>query len=284
MNAHCSTPISRSLPFAGWVVLMAAIGLLTLPACASGSHVVGGSLVPTRSTCVGSAVTTIDNGQKAVDIVAIDGSRSTSAPALRSEYRQTSLSAVETAAEDQAAVRIVVFGASGVGARVIFSDSFVPVSTVAAFNLAARNRLLCLAKKALAAAFAKPTRMAGTDVAGVIGEQIAWGRSVARAHGRVSLKVTTDGCQAPARSGANAHLTDICHELRSGRKPAWILKHHGQEFSLGPARGVELTMAGLGIGGNQSAASTLQAQKLVAFWQLVCHRSKAVCKIGSAVS
>ncbi len=216
--------------------------------------------------------------------MALDGSKSTDAPSLRREYAQAALAAVKLAAAEQAAVRIVVFGASGVGARVIFSGSFVPVSTVLAFNIAARNRLLCLAKKALASAFVSRTRQSGTDVAGAIAEQIAWGRSVIHPHGRVSLLVLTDGCEAPSRSGANAHLTELCGELRKGRKPAWILRHHRREFSLGRARGAVVTMEGVGVGRDQSAASTLQAEKLVAFWALDCHRSKAVCKIGSAVS
>jgi len=216
--------------------------------------------------------------------VAIDGSISTNGRELRQSYRGAALAAVQVAAAHEWAARIVVFGASGVGARVIFSGSFMPVSTVYAFNVAARNRLLCLAKKALASAFVSRIHLAGTDVAGAIAEQLAWGRSVVRSHGRVSLLALTDGCEAPARSGANAHLTDLCPELRKGRSPGWILKHNRREFSLGHERGVHITMEGVGVGRDQSAASTLQAEKLVAFWGLACRRSRAVCKIASAVS
>jgi hypothetical protein len=218
------------------------------------------------------------------DAVAIDGSLSTGAAGLRSEYQQAALAEVEKAAADEAAARVVVFGASGVGARVIFAGSFVPASTVYAFNLAARNRLLCLAKRAIASAFVGRTRLAGTDVAGAVAEQVSWGRSVVRPHGRVSLLVLSDGCEAPSPSGANAHLTDLCGDLRKGRKPAWILAHHRTEFSFGDSRGVQVRIEGVGVGKDSAAASTLQAEKEIRFWRLACRRSKAVCLVGSAVS
>jgi len=218
------------------------------------------------------------------EAIAIDGSLSTGSPNLRREYRQAALAEVEAVANEQAAVRVVVFGASGVGARVIFVGSFVPVSTVYAFNLAARNRLLCLAKRALASAFIGQTRRAGTDVAGAIAEQAAWAQAEVRPHGKVSLLAITDGCEAPAPSGANAHLTDVCGDLRKGRTPAWILSRHRREFSLGDGRGVRLTMEGVGVGKDQSTASTLRAEQLVAFWRLACRRSRWACDIRSAFS
>ena len=216
--------------------------------------------------------------------IALDGSLSTATKMLRNEYRRAALAAVQSAAANGAAVRVVVFGASGVGARVIFSGSFVPVSTVYAFNLAARNHLLCLAKQALSSAFVGRARLAGTDLAGAIAGQVGWGRSVVGPQGHVSVLALGDGCQAPAPSGPNANLTDLCRALRTGLKSDWILAHHHAEFSLGDARGVHLTLAGVGVSADAASASTVRAEKIVRFWQLDCRRSHAVCSIRSAVS
>jgi len=236
-----------------------------------------------QQACPGSAATPSTPSTSALAI-ALDGSLSTATKTLRNEYRRAALDAVRAAATNEAAVRVVVFGASGVGARVIFSGSFAPVSTVYAFNLAARNHLLCLAKQALSSAFVGRARLAGTDTAGVIAGQIGWGQSVVRSHGHVSVLALGDGCQAPSPSGANAHLTDLCGELRKGSKPAWILAHHWTEFSFGDSRGVHVTMEGVGVGKDSAAASTLEAENEVRFWKLACRRSRAVCQIGSSVS
>lgn len=236
-----------------------------------------------RAACGSSPPAAIQTNPNSAEAVGLDGSPSTAAPELRREYRRAALAAVQTAAAHGSAVRIVVFGASGVGARVIFSGSFAPVSTVYAFNLAARNRLLCLARRALASAFAGRVHGAGTDVAGAVAAQVAWGRSVVGRHGRVSVLVLTDGCQAPSPSGPNSDLTDVCGQLRADRRPAWILRRHRAEFSFGRARGVQVRMEGVGVGRHAAAASTVQAEELVRFWLLVCRRSRAVCRVGSAV-
>jgi len=262
------------------LLFLMAIGLVTA-ACAVVSPQSG--LVGAHASCGATEAASAAEPERA-EAVAIDGSLSTGAAGLRSEYQRAALAAVEKAAADDAAVRVVVFGASGVGARVIFSGSFAPVSTVDAFNLAARNRLLCLARRALASAFVGQARRAGTDVAGTIAEQVSWGRSVVRPHGRVSVLTLSDGCEAPSPSGTNAHLTDLCGELRKGRKPAWLLAHHRTEFSFGDSRDVHVRMEGVGVGKSSAAASTLQAEKEIRFWKLACRRSRAVCQIGSAVS
>lgn len=273
---------SRTKRLGTAIVLVVAAGVAAVLA------VVAASSTPAARTghagCGGSPPVAAAVQPTGAAAIALDGSISTNGRALRQSYVDAALSALQVAADRNWAVRIVVFGASGVGARVVFAGSFMPASTVYAFNVAARNRLICLAKKALASAFVGRARIGGTDLAGTISEQIAWGRAAVRPRGRVSLLALTDGCQAPSRLGTNAHLTDLCGELENGRKPGWILRHDGREFSLGGARGVLITMEGVGVGRDQSAASTLNAEKLVAFWRLDCHRSKAVCKIGSAVS
>lgn len=263
-----------------WRMAACALALATVVATATAQTGSAGQ----RATC-GSAPPAATGAPPAgAAAVALDGSISTASTSLRREYRQAALAAVETAANEQAAVRIVIFGASGVGARVIFSGSFVPVSTVYAFNLAARNHLLCVARHALASAFVGRARLTGTDVAGATAEQIGWGRSAVRRHGHVSVLTLTDGCQAPSPSGPNANLTDLCGALRAGRKPSWILAHHHAEFSFGNGRGVHVTMEGVGVGADAAAASTIRAEKLVRFWQLDCRRSHAVCSIRSAAS
>jgi hypothetical protein len=239
------------------------------------------------SRCSGSAVTAISAPQSKVYAFDLDISLSTESPPLRASYETAALALLNQAANEQAALKIVAFGASGVGARVVFEGSFAPVSDDDVYNLAAQNRLSCWAKSAIATALAThtPPRDTGTDVAGATSSLIADARSLVAPRGSASVTVFTDGCQAPAPSGLNRNLTDLCGLLASGDSPARILRAHAAEFSLGNAHGVTITMEGVGIGRNQNAASSTLARKIVAFWQLTCDRAKArACEIGSAVS
>lgn len=286
MNVQGSPAKHRRLRVAGWMVLVAAIGLLTWSSCASSSHAAVGPQMHIRSVCVGSAVSTVADGQKAVDVVAIDGSLSTRSAELRRAYERVALKVIGEAAGSGAAVRVVEFGASGVGARVVLSGSFAPVSTVEAFNLAAGNRLRCLATEALSTALSRHAREGtGTDVAGAVASEIAAARTIAVHGGSISVTVVSDGCQAPAATGPNRHLTDLCGLLGRGVGVGRILATHAAEFQLGDARGVSLRMEGLGVGRLADRASTARAQVLVRFWQTVCARAHAAsCEIGSDLS
>jgi hypothetical protein len=286
MNAHGSAAKHRRWRSAGWMVLIAVIGFLTWSSCASSSHAAVGLQMQISYGCPGSAVSTVGDGQKAVDVVAIDGSRSTRSAELRQAYERVALKEVGEAARLGAAVRVVEFGASGVGARVVLSGSFAPVSTVEAFNLAAGNRLRCLAAKALSTVLSTHAHEGtGTDVAGAVASQIAAARTIAVRGGSISVTVVSDGCQAPAATGPNRHLTDLCGLLGRGEGVERVLATHSAEFQLGDARGVSLRMEGLGVGRFADRASTARAQVLVRFWQTVCARAHAAaCEIGSDLS
>lgn len=238
----------------------------------------------TSRGCGGSPSAAVTQGASVVEEVAIDGSASTRSAVLRAGYEQAALAVVARAASESGALRVVVFGPSGVGARVVFAGSFVPVSSVLAFNLAATNRSRCLAQQAVVAAFASRQTTVGTDVSGAIVSAVASARTLVKAGGRVAVTVLTDGCQAPAPSGLNRRLTDLCGQLTAGVSPARIVARHRVEFALGNLRGVVLTMAGVGVGRFADAASTARAQELVGFWQGACRRAGAAqCVIGSAV-
>ena len=242
------------------------------------------SAAATSRSCGGSASVGVTQGASVVEEVAIDGSASTRSAALRAGYEQATLAIVARAASENAALRVVVFGPSGVGARVVFAGSFAPVSSVMAFNIAATNRTRCLAEQAIAAAFASRSVVVGTDVAGAIVSAVASARELVKPGGRVSVTVLTDGCQAPARSGPNRQLTDLCGQLDAGVSPVTIVARHGLEFALGDLHGVALTVAGVGVGRFADAASTLRAEELVRFWEAACSRAGAgQCVIGSAV-
>jgi hypothetical protein len=237
--------------------------------------------------CSGSAVTAISALQSQVYELAFDTSLSTESQPLRASYKAAALALVNQAASEKAALRIVAFGASGVGAKVVFEGSFAPTSNDPVFNLADENRLSCWAKSAIAKALATrtPPRDTGTDVAGAISSLIADARSLVAPGGSASVTVFTDGCQAPSPSGLNRNLTDLCGLLASDESPVRILRAHAAEFSLGDAHGVTITMKGVGIGRNENAASTTLARRTSAFWRLVCHTAKARAgEIGSAVS
>lgn len=235
-------------------------------------------------TCSGSPISAVASAASSVEEVAIDASASTRSAALRAGYEQAVLAVVAHAASEDAALRVVVFGPSGVGARVVFAGSFAPASSVMAFNLASMNRTRCLAQQTVAAAFGSRSTMVGTDVAGAIVSAVTSARALVKPGGRVAVTVLTDGCQAPARSGPNRQLTDLCGRLDAGVPPATIVARHRAEFALGDLRGVVLTMAGVGVGRFADAASTARAEELVGFWQAACQRAGAAqCEIESAV-
>lgn len=260
----------------------AIVALLALFA-AAGS---GSAVMPAAPShgCGESATAAVTMNASAAEEVAIDRSASTRSAVLRAGYEQAALAVVARAASENAALRVVVFGPSGVGARVVFAGSFAPVSSVMAFNLAATNRTRCLAQQAIAAAFVSRSIVVGTDIAGAIVSAVASARELVKPGGRVAVTVLTDGCQAPARSGPNRQLTDLCGQLNAGVSPLTIVARHWLEFALGDLRGVALTMAGVGVGRFADAASTLRAEELVGFWEAACSRAGAAqCVIGSAV-
>jgi hypothetical protein len=238
-------------------------------------------------TCTGSPLETIASPQATVEELGLDGSPSTESTSLREAYEAVALARVNQAASEKAAVRLVAFGASGVGANVTFEGSFAPVSDDDVYNLAAQNRSTCWAKRAIGEALVlrTPQSDGGTDVAGATAALVANARSLVAPGGTATVTVFSDGCQAPSPSGPNRRLTDLCGLLAAGESPVRILKAHAAEFSLGDARGVAITMVGIGIGRNESAANTVFARKLVAFWMMVCKRAHArACQIGSALS
>ena len=215
-----------------------------------------------------------------------DVTGSTMSPELNGRYRLAALAAVDRAATMKGLVRLVAFGASGVGARLVFSESFATASSDEVLNLAAANRTRCFAKGAIDAMFdGRPIDHGGSDVAGALSSEISTIAMAAPTTATLTVTVITDGCQAPARTGPNRHLTDLCRELARGMSIGQVLRQHPREFRLPDAtRRVTIVMKGVGIGRDPTAANTLQARRLVAFWQLVCSRAKARgCVIGSAV-
>jgi hypothetical protein len=237
--------------------------------------------------CSGSPVTAIQTPQSNVEDLGLDVSVSTQSRALRAAYQAAALALVNQAANEKAAIKIVAFGASGVGAKVVFEGSFAPASDDDVYNLAVQNRLSCWAKYAIRKALATrtPPRDGGSDVAGTLASLIADARSLEAPRGSASVTVFTDGCQAPSPSGPNRNLTDLCGLLASGESPAKILKAHASEFSVGDASGIATSVKGIGIGRDENAANSVFARKLTAFWYAACRRARArACQIGSAVS
>jgi hypothetical protein len=265
------------------LALIAAVVVLSLTAgCLS-------SQAPhtTPASCPGSAVTAISNPQDPVDEIGLDVSVSTESASLRASYEASALGQVSAASLKKAALRIVSFGASGVGAKIVFEGSFAPVSDDDVYNVASQNRASCWAKQATKQALATRTRPhdGGTDVAGAVSSLITNARSLMAPRGAASVTLFTDGCQAPSPSGPNRELTDLCGLLSSGESSAQILRAHSAEFSLGDAHGIAIEMKGVGISRNQNEASTTFARRLVSFWTTVCRKANArSCQIGSAVS
>ena len=189
------------------------------------------------AACSGTPVAAIAPNQKSDQEVVIDGSMSTASSLLRGEYRQVALSIVARAAAAESAVRVVMFGASGVGASVLFAGSFAPTSTVMVYNLAQANRLKCLADSAISSALTAKSSQRGTDVAGATAAAIAAGRSAVRRGGSISVTVLTDGCQAPAASGPNRKLDRPMREAHARGKPgADSVGHPGRVLARECAR------------------------------------------------
>jgi hypothetical protein len=215
----------------------------------------------------------------------IDVTSSTSNEDLHALYRAAALAVVDRAAAERAALRIVAFGASGVGATVLFDGSFAPAAATEVENLAAANRARCWARVAIERALATPPSAdLGSDVAGAAASLITHARSVVEPGKPVTVFLATDGCQSPSRSGPNRNLTDLCRKLARGVDGERILQEHEAEFAL-PSADVTLIMKGIGLGRRQDAASTERTARLVAFWQSVCERgaNARACLIGSAL-
>jgi hypothetical protein len=148
------------------------------------------------------------------------------------------------------------------------------------------NKARCAAHLAVRAALTAKRHWngGGTDVAGTLASLIADGKTRTGRGGSLTVTVLTDGCQAPATSGPNGRLTDLCGALTRGRSAQAILRRHPGEFAIGDATAVVLVMKGIGLGGDPNDSNTLQTRKLIMFWQLVCRQAHArQCVIGSSV-
>jgi hypothetical protein len=236
--------------------------------------------------CGGAAIALLPAGQGKVVEGAIDVSPSDSAARLRRQYLVAAEALVDEAASAKAALRIVTFGASGVGARVVVQVSFADVSQDELFNLAATNRARCAARLAVRSAVMAERRWdgGGTDVSGTLAALLADAKARVGDGGSVLVTTLTDGCQAPALSGPNRRLTDLCGAIGRGASGKAIVQRHPKEFAVGSAAGATIVMRGVGLGGNPRSSNSVQAQKLLGFWRLVCHRARpARCAIGSSV-
>src|SRR5581483_5393796 len=238
------------------------------------------------AACGEAPVAVASEAAESEQTVAVDTTKSATSPAVRAAYRRAVLGLVARAASEKAVLRLVAFGASGVGARMMFQGSFAPASVDDVFNLAAANRTRCLAKRAVESMLAiKPSPGLGSDVAGLLASEISTGRALVAPGGTVTLTVFTDGCQAPATKGPNSRLTDLFGPFSTGQTVASILQARSDEFLLPDASGVMVVMLRVGVGRNPEAANTLLARKLVSFWTTVCRRAQHVkaCRIGSGV-
>ena len=265
------------------VAASAAAGPVPLTGATPGSVRSAATVVATCPQATsGSAVALAGSGEA----VYVDVTGSTSSPTMRRLYAAAAVAVVERAVAEKAALRIVAFGASGVGARVLFDGSFADTSADEVFNLAARNRQLCLAQQAVAAAVGiRPDPLGGSDVSGSISAGIEALRGMVKPDGTITLNVWSDGCQSPAARGPNRTLTNWCGQLAKGRSVAAILRAHALEFTLPDARGVAIVMRGIGVGAHARFASTLFAQRLIGFWETVCRRAHAhACVIESGLS
>ncbi len=92
------------------------------------------------TSCPGSPVTPTAGPQKTVEEVGLDTSALTMSRSLRGMYAVAALAVVDRASAEGAALQIVAFGASGVGASLLFQGSFAPTSVDDVYNEAAANR------------------------------------------------------------------------------------------------------------------------------------------------
>jgi hypothetical protein len=234
--------------------------------------------------CEGTPVSSLSEREDTVETIAFDISTSSRSGSLRRLYALAAQTIIVRAAKEHATLRIVAFGSSGVGARVLFQQSFAPTSADAVFNLAAENRNKCLARQAIKRATTLARDPLGSDVAGTIASEIRATRSLMKPGGHATITTLSDGCEAPASTGPNRGLTDLCRALMHGKSMTWILRKHPQEFLLPSASTLTLAMRGVGVTRNAAAANTILAERLVTFWTRVCRTAHArACDIRSAV-
>lgn len=271
------TRTGQHLRAVGLVVGAAGVGLLAASPAVATTSLAG-------QRCGGTLISAISTPQSAVEEVAIDTTSSTASPTLGALYSATTKAVIDRAVSEGAALRVVDLGASGVGARIVFQGSFAALGDDELFNLAATNRMRCQAIESLAyfAGSNAVKRGVGSDVAGTVANLIAHAKSVMSDKARATITIATDGCEAPARSGLNRRLTDLCGKLAAGETGSSILSAHKDEFTLPDASGVTVVMRGVGVGRRPDAASTRLAATLVDFWMTVCRRAHAAaCLIGS---
>jgi hypothetical protein len=261
------------------LVVAAGAAVSSLPGAAHSAEA-----APRPEVCAGSPIEPTVAPQDAVEEIAIDISPSTASAGLQRLYSIAALAIVDRAAADGATLRITSFGASGVGARVHFEGSFAPKTANAVYNLASANRARCWARVAVARTLkTRAPRSGGTDVAGALASLITHARLIVRSGGPATVTLITDGCHAPASSGPNKTLANVCGKLEGGLTSQQILRAHPSEFVLPSAAGVTVVMKGVGVGRRPDAASSVRARKLISFWALVCRKARARrCDIGSS--
>ena len=238
----------------------------------------------TGNACPGHPVMAIAAPQVAVEEVGLDVSASAASKTLHALYEQAALAVVDRAAEEKAALRVVAFGASGAGATPVFQGSFAPKTSEEVYNLAEENRLRCWAHKAIRRALAAPPSGGrGSDVSGAAAALIRHARSLSVGGAQATVTVITDGCQAPARTGPNSTLTDLCGKLAAGRTPTEIVRARPAEFRLPNARGVvTVVMKGVGVGRWSERTNSVRVMQLVRFWRSTCVKAHArACVVGS---
>ena len=285
MSRMNQNPGGNAWPFCVLLLIATAATLSSVTAGAAAPTATPAAAVARTAECPGAPVQPAPVEAAAGEDMELDVTASTTSATMRRLYETAALGVVERAVTERAALRIVAFGASGVGATVLFQGSFAPVSADEVFNLAHRNRELCLARRALGSfGEIRPDPLGGSDLAGSLAAGTTALKEMVRPGGQMTLAQLTDGCQSPAVRGPNHALTNLCAELARGRSVGAILRVHPLEFRLPNARGVTIMQRGLGIGRNARFANSVFAQRLVGFWAEVCRRAHArTCVIGSGV-
>src|SRR5581483_11464134 len=182
-HKHPQTPMRR------WLLASALIAVLALLISSASCSAVALATPAMAAACNGDAITA-PGLRRAVFEGAIDISPSNSRARLRTQYLIAADTLVEEAESRKAALRIVTFGASGVGARTVVQVTFADVSHDELFNLAAANKARCAARLAVRTALTTGRRWngGGTDVAGTLSTIIADGKTRVEPGG--SLTVT----------------------------------------------------------------------------------------------
>ena len=242
--------------------------------------------VVVAAKCGGTPIVALSSLASAIEELGVDITLSTGSKVTRGLYRAAAVAVVDRAAMEHAALRIVAFGASGVGTRLMFEGSFAPVGADEVFNLAAVNRERCLAYAAVDAIVRmKSPSGGGSGVAGTLASLIVDARSHVRSGGTATVQLITDGCEAPSSRGPNRALTDLCGKLAHRMSAESVLRAHPDEFGVGDARGVSVVMEGVGIGRDPGAANSVFAARLAGFWRIVCTLARSqACRIGSSLS